>query len=174
MRRSPAWCWRRWPESACSSAARRSVSSSWESWSPSGSVGALDDSSAIGVVLAGSFAVGVLMLSARPGSSQDLSAFLVGSDPHGHAARTSHDRGIVGVLVLVVLAALHKELVHGAFDPGRPRRPGLLDKALDLAGARRVTVTLVTAVPAVGTLLAVALLTVPALTARRGPSASAR
>ncbi|MEO5725019.1 MAG: metal ABC transporter permease, partial [Ilumatobacteraceae bacterium] len=39
----------------------------------------LDDASVIGVVLAGSFALGMLILSTRPGSSKDLAAFLVGS-----------------------------------------------------------------------------------------------
>ena len=44
-----------------------------------GALGEVDDSSAIGIVLAGSFAVGVLVLSAQPSGSKDLSAFLVGS-----------------------------------------------------------------------------------------------
>ena len=39
----------------------------------------IDDTSAIGVVLAGAFALGVLLLSAQAGFSKDLSAYLVGS-----------------------------------------------------------------------------------------------
>ncbi len=131
-----------------------------------GAVRAVDDSSAIGIVLAGSFAVGVLVLSARPAASRDLSAFLVGQiltvTPADIYTTTA-----VAAMVLVVLGALHKELVHGAFDPAGLRALGYSTSALDLVVLVVITVTLVTAVPAVGTLLAVALLTVPALAARQ-------
>ena len=125
----------------------------------------LDEASVIGVVLGGSFAVGVLILSARPGSSRDLSAFLVGSVltvTPGDVATTV----VVGAVVLLVLGALHKELTLGAFDPTQASALGYRTWLLDGVVLGVVTVTLVTAVPAVGTLLAVALLTVPALTAR--------
>jgi manganese/iron transport system permease protein len=125
----------------------------------------LDESSAIGVVLAGSFALGVLILSARPASSRDLSAFLVGSV----LTVTRSDivtTLVVGAGVLLVLGLLHKELVLGAFDPTHAGALGYRTWLLDASVLAGVTVTMVTAVPAVGTLLAVALLTVPGLTAR--------
>ena len=125
----------------------------------------LDDATVIGVVLAGSFALGVLVLSARPSSSKDLSAFLVGSV----LTVTRADlitTGIVGALLLGAVAALHKELVLGAFDPEGAAAAGYRTALLDLCLLAMVTIALVTAVPAVGTLLAVALLTVPALAAR--------
>jgi ABC-type Mn2+/Zn2+ transport system permease subunit len=125
----------------------------------------LDDSSAVGVVLAGSFALGVLILSSQPGSSQDLTAFLVGSvltvTPGDIATTTA-----VGAGVLLVLGLLHKELVLGAFDTTHAAALGYRTWLLDAAVLAAVTVTMVTAIPAVGTLLAVALLTVPGLTAR--------
>jgi len=131
-----------------------------------GSVRTLDDSSAIGVVLAGSFAIGVLVLSARPGASKDLSAFLVGQV----LTVTSADIATtvaVAVVLLAVLAGLHKELVHGAFDPAGLGALGFPARALDLVMLVVITVALVTSVPAVGTLLSVALLTIPALAARQ-------
>jgi ABC-type Mn2+/Zn2+ transport system permease subunit len=125
----------------------------------------LDDSSAVGVVLAGSFALGVLILSARPGSSRDLSEFLVGSvltvTPRDVATTV-----VVGAVVLLVLGLLHKELVLGAFDTTHASALGYRTWLLDASVLAAVTVTMVTAIPAVGTLLAVALLTVPGLTAR--------
>lgn len=125
----------------------------------------LDDATVIGVVLAGSFALGVLLLSARPSSSKDLSAFLVGSILT--VTRTDLlTTAVVGVVLLAALAALHKELLLGAFDPEGAAAAGYRTALLDLALLAVVTVALVTAVPAVGTLLAVALLTVPALAAR--------
>jgi ABC-type Mn2+/Zn2+ transport system permease subunit len=125
----------------------------------------LDDASVIGIVLAGSFALGVLVLAAEPGSSHDLSAFLVGSIltvTVGDVVTTV----VVGSLVLAVLGLLHKELVLGAFDRSGAMALGYRAWLLDGVVLVAVTVTMVTAVPAVGTLLAVALLTVPALTAR--------
>jgi ABC-type Mn2+/Zn2+ transport system permease subunit len=130
-----------------------------------GATRVLDDASIIGVVLAGSFAVGVLVVSAQPGSSRDLSAFLVGSV----LTVTPVDIRItvvVGVVVIAVLGLLHKELVLSAFDRGGAMALGYRAWALDAVVLVAVVFTMVTAIPAVGTLLAVALLTVPALTAR--------
>lgn len=72
----------------------------------------------------------------------------------------------VGAVLLAALAALHKELILGAFDPEGAAAAGYRTALLDTALLAIVTVALVSAVPAVGTLLAVALLTVPALAAR--------
>ena len=72
----------------------------------------------------------------------------------------------VGGLVLVALAVLHKELVLQAFDRGSAAALGYRNWLLEAVVLVAVTVIMVTAIPAVGTLLAVALLTVPALTAR--------
>jgi manganese/iron transport system permease protein len=125
----------------------------------------LDEDSAIGVVLAGSFAVGVLILSARAGGSRDLSAFLVGSI----LTVTRTDLVVtvlVGAVVGVAVVALHKELVLSAFDAAGAAALGYSTAALDFSVLVVVTVTLVTLVPAVGTLLAIAILTIPAMTAR--------
>lgn len=125
----------------------------------------LDDATVIGVVLAGSFALGVLILSAQPSSSKDVSEFLVGSVltvTAGDLVTTA----LTGVVLLGLLAVLHKELVLGAFDPQGAAAAGYRTAMLDLGMLSVVTIALVTAVPAVGTLLAVAMLTVPALAAR--------
>jgi ABC-type Mn2+/Zn2+ transport system permease subunit len=125
----------------------------------------LDDSSVIGVVLAGSFALGVLIQSSQPGASKDLTAFLVGSVltvTPGEIVVTA----IVGTVVVAVLAGFHKELVLTAFDRSAAAALGYPTVLLDGLVLVAITVVMVTAIPAVGTLLAVALLTVPALTAR--------
>jgi len=126
----------------------------------------LDDATVIGVVLAGSFALGVVVLSAQTtSSSKDVSAFLVGSVltvTRGDLVTTA----VTGAVLLGVLAALHKELVLGAFDAQGAAAAGYRTALLDLSMLAVVTVALVTAVPAVGTLLAVAMLTVPAMAAR--------
>jgi ABC-type Mn2+/Zn2+ transport system permease subunit len=126
---------------------------------------ALDDTAVIAVVLAGSFAIGMMILSTRPSPSTELSEILVGSVltvSRGDIAATL----VVGAVVVVLLGATHKELVLGAFDPTAAAAMGYPTRGLDGLLLVCVTLTLVAAIPAVGTLLAIALLTVPALTAR--------
>ncbi|HEX5497276.1 MAG TPA: metal ABC transporter permease [Mycobacteriales bacterium] len=121
--------------------------------------------SSVGVVLSAGFALGVVMLSARAGFSRDLSAFLVGSilTVSGADVRVAAAACLVA---LVTLAALGKELVFGAFDRQGMIAHGYRVLALDLVLLVLVELTVVTAVPAVGTILAVALLVAPAATAR--------
>jgi manganese/iron transport system permease protein len=125
----------------------------------------IDATSAIGVVLAGAFALGVLLLSARSGFTKDLSAFLVGSIVTVQS-RDLVVTAVTGAVVLAVLAALHKELVLGAFDRPGLQALGYPAVALDLVLLLAVEAVVVTSVPAVGTIMAVALITAPAATAR--------
>ncbi|HZD73833.1 MAG TPA: metal ABC transporter permease [Actinomycetota bacterium] len=125
----------------------------------------IDDTSAIGVVLAGTFALGVLLLSAQSGFTKDLSAYLVGSIITVQPVDLLIT-AITGLTVLGVLAALHKELVLGAFDPGALTALGYPAVALDVVMLLLIELVVVTSVPAVGTILSVALITAPAATAR--------
>ena len=125
----------------------------------------IDDTSAIGVVLAGAFAVGVLLLSAQPGFSKDLSAYLVGSIVTVQPVDLVIT-AITGVIVLGALAALHKELVLGAFDPDGLVALGYPAVTLDIVMLLLIELVVVTSVPAVGTILSVALIAAPAATAR--------
>lgn len=130
-----------------------------------GSQSRLDSSTATGVVLAGAFALGVLLLSAQPRAATDLTSFLVGSlltVSRGDLVVTA----VVAVIVVGTMTALHKELVLGAFDREGAAALGFQPLWLDLAVLTLVAITVVTAVPAVGTILVVALLVTPALTAR--------
>lgn len=130
-----------------------------------GSVRDLDSSTATGVILAGAFAAGVLLQSAQAGGSKDLAAFLVGDIFTTSALDVAISLG-TGLLVAAVLALFNKELVFGAFDPAGAAAAGLPTFRLDLLALGLIALVVVTAVPAVGTILAVALLVTPALTAR--------
>ena len=124
----------------------------------------VDDTSVTGVLLAGSFAFGVLLQSGRSGGSKDLAAFLVGSVltvNRGDIIVTA----IAGLAVTMVIALLHKELILTSFDRQYSAALGY-GGWLDLAVLLLATVTLVVTIPAVGTILSVALVSVPALTAR--------
>jgi ABC-type Mn2+/Zn2+ transport system permease subunit len=125
----------------------------------------MDQASVVGVVLSGGFALGVALLSAREGFSKDLSAFLVGSVLTVRGADLVTTAAVAAV-VLGVLAALRKELLLGAFDRGALAALGYRVRLLDVVLLLAVEATVVTAVPAVGTILAVALIVAPAATAR--------
>jgi ABC-type Mn2+/Zn2+ transport system permease subunit len=127
----------------------------------------VDETSAIGVVLAGGFALGVLVVSAGAGGgdSRDLAAYLVGSVVTVQA-RDLVVTALGGVVVLGLLAALHKELVLGAFDRQALEAQGYPVRSLDVVLLLCLQLTLVACVPAVGTFLSVALLAAPPRPAR--------
>ncbi len=130
-----------------------------------GAIDQIESSSAIGVVLAASFALGVVLVSASDGFARDLPAYLVGSV----ATVSPTDVWITAAAAVVVLGGvglLHKELVLGAFDPGSLAALGYPVLLLDLALAVGIEITVVTALPAMGTILCVSLLVAPAAAAR--------
>ena len=117
------------------------------------------------MVLAGGFALGVVLISSQPGFTKDLTAFLVGSILTVQASDLVLT-AVVGLVVVAVLAATHKELVLGAFDPGGLAALGYPVLVLDGLLLVAIEATVVTAIPTVGTILAVALIVAPAATAR--------
>jgi manganese/iron transport system permease protein len=125
----------------------------------------LDSSTATGVVLAGGFALGVVLISSQQGFTRDLTAFLVGSiltvEPSDLAITAGATAAVLALLVL-----LHKELVLAAFDPAALEALGYRVVVLDIALLIAIEITVVTSIPAMGTILAVALIVAPASAAR--------
>ena len=120
---------------------------------------------ATGVLLSAGFALGAGLVATQDGFSRDLSSFLVGS------VLTVTDRDLVtSAVVLVAVAALllavARPLLFTGFDPAGARAAGLPAAAWDLVLLLTNQVVVVTMVPAVGTILAVALLVAPAAAAR--------
>ncbi|WP_051466583.1 metal ABC transporter permease [Actinomadura oligospora] len=114
-----------------------------------------------GVAISAGLALGVLLISARPGFSRDLSALIAGSPLT--VTRTDLEVAAgVAATVSVLLLALHKELLLGAFDPEAIAAQGYPRAALDLTVRAAIALTVVTALPAVGVLLPLALLAGPA------------
>jgi ABC-type Mn2+/Zn2+ transport system permease subunit len=124
-----------------------------------------DSAAAVGVVLSAGFALGVALLSAQAGFTRDLSAYLVGSIvtvQNGDLVKTALVLATVGL----TLALVGKELVFGAFDRGGLVAAGYPAGRLDLLLLLLVQLTVVSSVPAVGIIQAVALIVAPAATAR--------
>ncbi len=130
-----------------------------------GRVRELDTSTTTGVLLAGGFALGVLLLSAQDGFAKDLTSFLVGS-----ILTTTNSELVAtvvgGGVIAVVLAVFSKELLYSAFDPVGAQAQGFSLGGLDLMVLLALEATLVLTIPSVGTLLSVALLVGPATIAR--------
>jgi ABC-type Mn2+/Zn2+ transport system permease subunit len=130
-----------------------------------GSEATIDVTTSTGVVLAGSFAIGAVLVGGRGGFSRDLSSALIGSV----LTVSVSDIVITSVVAGVVLAAvflLHKELVFGAFDREGFRALGYRVALLDLLVLVVLEGTVVVLMPAVGAVLAVSMLVTPAATAR--------
>lgn len=131
-----------------------------------GSARRLNAATATGVALSGAFAGGVLLQSARPSASQELTAFLVG-DVLTVSAGDLLVTAAVGVTVIAVLAALHKDLVFTVFDPTGAAAAGYPLTRVELVVLAVIGLTVVTSIPAVGTILVVALLVTVPLAARQ-------
>jgi manganese/iron transport system permease protein len=127
--------------------------------------GRVTEDASLAVLLTGFFAVGVVLVSRRHGYSNDLVTFLFGHILAADRAQVLQTAAVAAV-VLAVLAALRKELLLRAFDPGAAVALGYPAARLDLVVNLLVALVVVAGVRAVGTVLVVALLVVPAATAR--------
>jgi manganese/iron transport system permease protein len=124
-----------------------------------------DSATATGVVLATGFALGVALMSTQSGFTRNLSAFLVGSVLTVNRADLLTAAAVTAAVALTI-SLLHKELTFAAFDRDGARAVGYRAAALDLLMLVIVQAAIVTMVPAIGTILGVALLVGPAATAR--------
>lgn len=123
----------------------------------------LGEDTAIGVVFAGLFALGMLLMS-RVASPQDLNHVLFGNILSVGVA----DLVAMGTVVVVVIAALtafRKELVTTSFDPTHAVAISLSPALVRYGLLSAVALTTVVAVKTVGIVLVIALLVTPAAAA---------
>ena len=127
--------------------------------------GHLRSDTAIGVIFAGMFALGVFLFSTIHRYVGDLFGFLFGE------ILAISPADLVGLLllgggVLAVMALLWKELLYTTFDPLGAGASGLPVAALDYLFLALIAVTIVVSVQTVGIILIVAMLVTPAATAQ--------
>ncbi|MCK9927883.1 metal ABC transporter permease [Frankia sp. Mgl5] len=123
------------------------------------------EDAAMAMLLTGCFAVGVVLVSRRESYTSDLTAFLFGR----LLTVDSTDITVTAVtaaVALAVLALIHKELLLRAFDPEGARAAGYPVWLLDLVLNLVIALVVVAAVRAVGTVLVIALIVIPAAAAR--------
>ena len=127
----------------------------------------------IGVLFAGTFALGIFLFSAIEGYVADLFSFLVGNILFISFADLV-GLLILGGLILAAVALLWKELLYSTFDPLGAAASGLPVARLEYLLLILVALTIVVSVQAVGIILVVAMLVTPAATAQLLTSRFAR
>ena len=125
----------------------------------------IDVDSALAVIIASFFAVGVVVVSRRTGYAADLGTLLFGRILDVSRAEVV-ETAVIGGLCLVVMALLHKELVLLALDRTQAAAVGLPVRLLDAVLYAVTAATVVVAVRAIGTVLVVAFVVTPAATGR--------
>jgi manganese/iron transport system permease protein len=120
---------------------------------------------ALAILLTSFFSLGVLLVSRTRTYTADLTVFLFGRVLAVDRTDLLQTLALAAV-VAAALWALRKELVLRAFDPDGAAAMGYRTAALDLALNLLIALVVVAAVKAVGTVLVVALIIVPAAAAR--------
>ncbi len=123
------------------------------------------EDSAIGVLFAGTFALGVVLISSSKNFTRDLASFLFGNV----LGVTTNDiwlSAIVGAIVIVLMVLFYKELLITSFDRVAAQAMGLPVFWLDLLLLVMISLTIVVSLRAVGNILVVAMLVTPAASAR--------
>ena len=123
------------------------------------------EDSAIGVLFAGTFALGVVLISSSNNFTRDLASFLFGNV----LGVTVHDiwlSAVVGVIVVLLIVLFYRELLITSFDRAAAQAIGLPVFWLDLLLLVMISLTIVVSLRAVGNILVVAMLVTPAATAR--------
>lgn len=125
----------------------------------------LRQDTAIGVLFAGTFALGVFLFSSISGYVADLFSFLFGNV----LAIGLSDLVallILGGGVIVTVAVLWKDLLYATFDPLGAAASGIRVDRLEYLFLALVAITIVISLQAVGIILVVAMLVTPAATAQ--------
>ncbi|GAA4605433.1 metal ABC transporter permease [Actinoallomurus liliacearum] len=126
---------------------------------------AVTEDAALAVLLTTFFAIGVVLVSRESGYTADLTAFLFGRILTVTPQQLTQTVAVTA-LVIAALAVLRRPLLARAFDTDGAQAAGYRIGLLDLVTNAIVALVVVAAVRAVGTVLVIALLIVPAAAAR--------
>jgi manganese/iron transport system permease protein len=126
-------------------------------------VGVSEDTS-VGVLFAGMFALGLVMLTAAKGVPVNLEGILLGNVLGVSRAEVLVTLGLAAA-VLALMFLLHKELVFANFDPAGAAVIGLPTEKLEYLLLALLAVVVVLALPAVGIVLVISMLITPAAAA---------
>jgi manganese/iron transport system permease protein len=123
------------------------------------------DNTSIGVIFTAAFALGVVILTNKSVSADELEGILFG-DPLSAQASDVILTVAIGAAVVATIIVLRRLLVMASFDPSGARAMGLPVVALDVLLLALTALTVVVSFKAVGNILVISLLITPAATAR--------
>lgn len=126
--------------------------------------GRIKQDTAIGIVFAGMFALGIALISTMRSYAVDLSHFMFGNI----LGVTSEDVWLtagVSLVVLLIIAGFYKEFTVLSFDPQLATTLRLPARQLEILLSVLTAVAIVVSLQAVGVALVVAMLVTPAATA---------
>lgn len=124
----------------------------------------IKEDTAIGIIFAGMFALGIALISTVRSYTVDLTHFLFG-DVLGVSSGDLALTGIFGGLVILTVLIFYKEFLVLSFDPVLAATLRLPDRFFEYLLLILVAVTIVVSLQTVGVALMVAMLVTPAATA---------
>lgn len=125
----------------------------------------LHEDTAIGVMFAGAFALGIALISSTRSYSRDLTSFLLGNIL-GVGRNDLLLTAVIAVVVLAMLAIFRREMVLITFDRMLATSLGVRLWRYDQLFLVLLALAIVTALQTVGNILVLAMLITPAATAR--------
>jgi manganese/iron transport system permease protein len=125
--------------------------------------GRLRFDTAVGVLFAGMFALGIVLFSTIDNYVADLFSYLLGN-VLGITFADIVQVTVLGAIVLAVVFVLRKEFLYASFDPAGAAASGLPVEWLDYLLLGLIGVTIVVSIQTVGIVLVVAMLVTPAAT----------
>ncbi len=127
--------------------------------------GAIRGDTAIGVLFAGMFALGIFLFSLIPNYVGDLFGFLFGYIL-GIGVDDLVSLAVLAAVVLVTIGLFWKELLYSTFDPLGAQAAGLPVTRLEYLFLALIALTIVVSLQTVGIILVVAMLITPPATAQ--------
>ncbi|MBN1149146.1 MAG: metal ABC transporter permease [Anaerolineales bacterium] len=124
----------------------------------------IKEDTAIGIVFAGAFALGVALISTMRSYTADLAHFLFG-DVLGVRSSDLLLIGVFGGLILICVLAFYKEFLVLSFDPILAATLRLPARLLDSTLIILIAIAIVVSLQTVGVALMIAMLVTPAATA---------
>jgi manganese/iron transport system permease protein len=119
----------------------------------------------VGVLFAGTFALGIALFSTIKNYVADLLGYLLGN-VLGIGIGDLVQVAVLGAIVLGIVVVIRKELLYATFDPLGAAAAGLPVAALEYLLLALLGVTIVVSIQAVGIVMVVAMLVTPAATAQ--------
>ncbi len=124
----------------------------------------LGEDTSIGILFAGMFALGLMILSISDSITVNIEDILLGQVLGVTQTDVMITAALAG-LVVFLLAAMHRQLMFTSFDPVGAKVVGIPTQAMDYVLLALLALVIVLSVQAVGIVLVLAMLVVPAATA---------